>query len=152
MAEKLSNETSRPESTNRPTFPDESSKIEFNDAVRFIKAVLPESSDDGLRKQEILDKRSGTDGNFSASTLDRALAWLGKQGEVGEKQLMNERGKPKVYWRAYNPLGDGEEGGRFISTKPPSRNGEDKREAAQHAYVGTDDGVEELSTMLEVDE
>jgi len=28
-----------------------------------------------------------------------------KQGEVGEKQLMDQRGKPKVYLLAYKPPG-----------------------------------------------
>jgi hypothetical protein len=26
-----------------------------------------------------------------------------KQGDVGEKQLFEQRGKPKVYWLAYKP-------------------------------------------------
>jgi hypothetical protein len=117
----------------------EDSKIEFSDAVRFIKAVLPESPGGGLRKQEVLDKRSSTDGDFSASTLDRALVWLVKQGEVGEKQLTNERGKPKVYWRAYNPPGGGEEGEGFISTKPPSRNGENKSKSTSADLTAKED-------------
>ncbi|MDP9475316.1 MAG: helicase RepA family protein [Actinomycetota bacterium] len=75
-------------------------KIEFNKAVKLIKAVLPGSPEGGLKKQEIMDKRSGEDEEISASTLDRALAWLVKQGDVGEKQLMDQRGKPKVYWLA----------------------------------------------------
>ncbi len=79
-------------------------KIEFNKAVKFVRAVLPTAPDDGMRKQQILDKRTETD-DISASTLDRALAWLVKQGDVGEKQLVNQRGKPKVYWLAYKPPG-----------------------------------------------
>jgi hypothetical protein len=90
------------------------SKVEFNKAVRFIKAVLPESPENGLKKQAMLEKREGEDKNISASTLDRALAWLVKQGEVGEKQLMEERGRPKVYWLAYKSPGD--------AAKPPDEN------------------------------
>ena len=81
-------------------------KIEFNKAVQFIKSVLPGSPEGGLKKQEILDKRTGSDGEITASTLDRALAWLVKHGDVGEKQLMDQRGKPKLYWVAYKPPGE----------------------------------------------
>ncbi|MDP9475484.1 MAG: AAA family ATPase [Actinomycetota bacterium] len=80
-------------------------RIEFNKTVKFIKAVLPTVPDDGLKKQQILDKRTETD-DISASTLDRALGWLVKQGDVGEKQHVNQRGKPKVFWLAYKPPGD----------------------------------------------
>src|SRR5215218_1221534 len=88
-------------------------KIEFRRAVRFAKSVLPDSPESGMKKQEMLDKREGDDKNIAARTLDRALAWLVKQGDVGEKQLMHQRGKPKVYWLAYKPPGDS--GG--VSTK-----------------------------------
>jgi hypothetical protein len=81
------------------------SKIEFNRAVKFIRSVLPQSPTEGSRKQEIMDRREGDDKEITASTLDRALAWLVQQGDVGEKQLMNERGKPKVYWLAYKAPG-----------------------------------------------
>ena len=80
-------------------------RVEFNRAVVFIKAVLPTSPQDGMKKQEMMDRREGPDKEISASTLDRALAWLVKQGDVGEKQLAEERGKPKVYWLAYKPPG-----------------------------------------------
>ena len=89
-------------------------KIEFRRAVRFAKSVLPDSPESGMKKQEILDKREGDDKNITARTLDRALAWLVKQGDVGEKQLMNQRGKPKVYWQAYKPPGVSTR----VSTKP----------------------------------
>jgi hypothetical protein len=95
-------------------------KVEFNKAVRFAKSVLPASPQSGMKKQEMLDKREGDDKNITARTLDRALAWLVKQGDVGEKQLMNQRGKPKVYWLAYKPPGVS----TGISTKP------------QHSYTG----------------
>jgi len=72
-------------------------KLEFRKAVRFAKAVLPASPQSGMKKQEMLDKREGDDKNITARTLDRALAWLVEQGDVGEKQLMNQRGRPKVY-------------------------------------------------------
>jgi hypothetical protein len=87
--------------------------VEFRKAVRFAKSVLPSAPQSGLKKQEMLDKREGCDKNITARTLDRALAWLVKQGDVGEKQLMHQRGKPKVYWLAYKPLGNS--GG--VSTK-----------------------------------
>jgi hypothetical protein len=72
-------------------------KIEFNKAVGFVKSVLPDSPENGIKKQNVLDKRAGEEENISARTLDRALAWLVKQGDVGERQLMNQRGKPKVF-------------------------------------------------------
>ena len=90
------------------------SKVEFNKAVRFVKAVLPESPESGMRKQEILDKRQGEDKDISASTLDRALAWLLKQGDVGQKQLQEERGRPKVYWLACKPPGDSGEHPEYL--------------------------------------
>ena len=80
------------------------SKIEFNKAVKFIKSVLPETP--GMKKQEILGGRTGLDAEITASTLDRALAWLVNQGDVGERQIMDQRGKPKVYWLAYKPPGE----------------------------------------------
>jgi AAA domain len=89
-------------------------KVEFRRAVRFAKSVLPGSPHSGMKKQEILDKREGDDKNITARTLDRALAWLVKQGDVGEKQLRNQRGKPKVYWLAYKPPEDSAE----VSAEP----------------------------------
>ncbi len=100
-------------------------KIEFNKAVKFLKAVLPISPEDGMRKQQILDKRTEND-DISASTLDRALAWLVKQGDVGEKQLINQRGKPKVYWLAYKPPGGGGDEGSIYSPQTPFIGGENK--------------------------
>ena len=96
------------------------SKIEFNKAVKFIKSVLPESPGEGIKKADILSEREGDAKNISASTLDRALTWLVKRGEVGEKQLQGERGRPKVYWKAFDP-----EGGIY-SRQTPSANGENK--------------------------
>jgi hypothetical protein len=81
-------------------------KIEFRRAVRFAKSVLPDSPESGMKKQEMLDKREGDDKNIAARTLDRALEWLVEQGDVGEKQLMHQRGKPRIYWLAYKPPGD----------------------------------------------
>ncbi|MDP9478430.1 MAG: AAA family ATPase [Actinomycetota bacterium] len=100
-------------------------KVEFNKAVKLIKAVLPISPEDGMRKQQVLDKRTEND-DVSASTLDRALAWLVKQGDVGEKQLMNQRGKPKVYWLAHKPPGGGDDGGFIYSPQTPFVKGENK--------------------------
>ena len=87
--------------------------VEFRRAVRFARAVLPDSPQSGIKKQEMLDKREGDDKNITARTLDRALAWLVEQGDVGEKQLMHQRGRPKVYWQAYKPRG----GFTGVSTK-----------------------------------
>ncbi len=92
-------------------------RVEFRRAVHFAKAILPESSENGLTKREMLDKRQGEDQAIAARTLDRAVAWLVEQGDVGEKQLMNRPGKPKVYWLAYKPSGDS--GG--VSTKSQER-------------------------------
>jgi len=89
-------------------------KVQFTKAVRFAKSVLPDSPENGIKKQDVLDKRAGSDENITARTLDRALASLVEQGVVGEKQLMNQRGKPKVYWLAYKPLG----GSVGVSTDP----------------------------------
>ncbi len=121
------------------------SRIEFNRAVKFVKSVLPASPEAGMKKQEILDRRAGEDAEISASTLDRALSWLVKQGDVGEKQLMDRRGKPKVYWLAHKPSGEdpiysplihkgfgenksvsGKEGGFIYSHQTPSPNGGNK--------------------------
>jgi hypothetical protein len=81
-------------------------RVEFRRAVRFAKAILPESPENGMTKREMLDRRQGEDEAIAARTLDRAVAWLVEQGEIGEKQLMNKAGKPKVYWLAYKPPGD----------------------------------------------
>jgi len=98
-------------------------KIEFKKGLRFIKATLPEGGPEaGMKKQDLLDKREGEDKEISASTIDRALGWLVKQGAVGEKQLVNERGRPKVYWLAHESSGD--EGVYFHQT--PSEYGENK--------------------------
>lgn len=109
------------------------SKIEFNKAVRFIKAVLPESPDAGMKKSEILDKREGDDREISASTFDRALGWLVKQDEVGMQQELNQRGQPKVYWRAFNPLGGGGEEPENLFSPNPPRRGIDKPETSPEA-------------------
>jgi hypothetical protein len=105
-------------------------KIEFNKAVRVVKSVLPESPEAGMRKQDILDRRAGSDLDISSPTLSRALSWLVKQGDVGEKQIMNERGKPKVYWLAYKPPGGGVKGEDiyFDQTTSPS-NGFDRNKS-----------------------
>jgi hypothetical protein len=60
---------------------------------------------------------------ISARTLDRALAWLVQEGDVGEKQMMNQKGKPKVYWKAYKPHG---EDGSIYYRQSLTSNGENK--------------------------
>ena len=72
-------------------------RVEFRKAVRLAKSGLPDSPHDGMKKQEMQDKREGGDKIITPRALDRALVWLIKQGDVTEKQLMNQRGKPKVY-------------------------------------------------------
>ncbi len=101
-------------------------KVEFNRAVRFVKAVLPDSPESGLKKQEILDKRNAADAEIKATTLGRALDWLVEQRDVGEKQLMDQRGKPKVYWRAFNPPGNGTGVYSPQTPTPNNPNGENK--------------------------
>jgi hypothetical protein len=73
-------------------------RVGFNKAVRFIKATLPETPEAGMKKQDLLDRRDGE--GIGSATISRALRWLVKQGDVGEKQIMDQRGKPKVYWLA----------------------------------------------------
>jgi len=93
------------------------SNIEFRAAVRHIRAVLPEAPEPGMRKSKIREDKSDED-DFSAATLDRALAWLVKQGSVGERQNVNERGKPKVYWLKDDSI---------YSHQTPSANDENKK-------------------------
>ena len=101
--------------------------VEFKKAVRFVRATLPESPDAGMRKQELIEKqRTESDGGFSVKTLERALDGLVRQEEVGEKQLMNERGKPKIYWLAYEPPGGGGEDEGIYLRQTPSPSDVDK--------------------------
>ena len=106
------------------------SKIEFKKAVEFVKSVLPDSPESGMKKQDLMDRRIGKDKEFSAKTLDRALAWLVTQGEVGKKQMMDQRGKPNVYWKAYKPPG---EQGAIHTRQSPSSNGENKSKGANQS-------------------
>jgi hypothetical protein len=126
--------------------------VEFRRAVRFAKSVLPDSPPSGMKKQEMLDKREGDDKNITARTLDRALAWLVKQGDAGEKQLMHQRGKPKVYWLAYKPPGIS----TGVSTKPqqthtgfgenkPNGSSEDTMIYSRQTLSNTYDGGENKS-------
>jgi hypothetical protein len=101
-------------------------RIEFNRAVRFVRAVLPETPEEGMKKQDILDRR---DAEISSATLDRALKWLVKKGDVGEKQLMNERGKPKVYWLAYKLPGGGGGEGVYLDQTIPTTNTYDRNKS-----------------------
>lgn len=119
-------------------------KIEFNKAVAFVKSVLPHSPEDGMKKNDILDKRVGMDQEIAARTLDRALTWLVEQGDVGERQLMDHRGQPKVYWLAYKPLGGPGEDDSIYSRQTPfttNPGGENKPSGATaedciHGYPG----------------
>lgn len=77
------------------------SRIEFNKAVRFIQSVLPERPDDGIKKSEIMNMRKGPDESIKGTTMDKALTWLVDEKAIGMVQKMNERGKPKVYWKAF---------------------------------------------------
>jgi hypothetical protein len=102
-------------------------RIEFNRAVRFVKAILPGTHEAAIKRQDMLDMRSEGDGEISAVTLGRALSWLVKQGDVGEKQIMDQRGKPKVYWLAYKPPGGGDKGGSIHFDQTLSTNNDDDR-------------------------
>jgi hypothetical protein len=98
-------------------------RVEFNKAVGFVKAVLPDSPEAEMKKQDILD-RLGEEDNISNASVSRALAWLVKQGDVGEKQIMDQRGKPKVYWLAYKPPGG--DGGIYFDQTPTHNNVNDR--------------------------
>jgi hypothetical protein len=74
-------------------------KIEFNKAVRFIESVLPESPNHAMKKKDVLELRKGPDTGFSQTTADEAFTWLVENRRIRTEQRMNERGKPKVYWK-----------------------------------------------------
>ena len=98
-------------------------RVEFNKAVGFVKAVLPDSPEAEMKKQDIVD-RVGEEDNISNASVSRALAWLVKQGDVGEKQIMDQRGKPKVYWLAYKPPGG--DGGIYFDQTPTHNHSNDR--------------------------
>jgi hypothetical protein len=102
-------------------------RVKFNRAVRFVKAILPNTPEAGMKKQEMLDTRSEGDREVSAATMGRALAWLVKQGAVGEKQLTNQRGRPKVFWLACKPPGGGCGGADICFDQTPSTHSGDDR-------------------------
>jgi Bifunctional DNA primase/polymerase, N-terminal/AAA domain/Primase C terminal 1 (PriCT-1) len=103
-------------------------RVEFRKAVRFVKATLPDSPQAGMRKQDLLDRRAGED--ITSATLSRALRWLVRQGDVGEKQIMDQRGKPKVYWLAYKPPGGGDKDGDIYFDQTISTyNGNDRNKS-----------------------
>jgi hypothetical protein len=99
-------------------------KVEFNRAVRFLRAVLPADKAEGMRRQAILDTRRGADAEqITASTLDRALKWLVGQNSVRKAKLVHEQGQPVVYWQ--NP----DEKGRLLCLhQTTSPNGANKAE------------------------
>ncbi len=49
-----------------------------------------------------MDLRKGPDEGIKGTTMDKALLWLVEQKELGMIQRMHARGKPKVYWKAFN--------------------------------------------------
>ncbi len=114
---------------------------------KFVKSVLPASPEAGMKKQDILDKRAGADEEITATTLDRALSWLVKQGDVGEKQLMDHRGKPKVYWLAYKPSGGVDGGGFIYSHQTPPPNGGNKPENEKGPRSGA--AVDPVTALFE---
>jgi hypothetical protein len=125
-------------------------KVEFNKAVKFVKATLPDSPEAGMKKQGLLDRREGPDKDISSATLARALQWLVKQGDVGEKQLMNERGKPKVYWLAFKPRGGGKEGGDiYFDQTPPPTNGFDRNKPEAEATPRNDTLIPDYHAKVE---
>lgn len=101
--------------------------VEFTKVVRFVKSVLPHSPEEGIRKQDLLDRRSGE--NISGATLTRALSWLVKQGHVGERQLVDQRGKPKIYWLADRPPGGEQERSIYFDQTPSTYNENDRNES-----------------------
>jgi hypothetical protein len=101
-------------------------KVEFNKAVAFIKSTLPSLPEDGMRHRQLVEQHTGSDEEITARTLSRALEWLVKQGDVGEKQLMDQRGKPKIYWLAYKPSAGVLEDESIYSRQTPSANAEKK--------------------------
>ncbi|MDP8952098.1 MAG: hypothetical protein M3N18_07665 [Actinomycetota bacterium] len=72
-----------------------------------------------MKKRDLLDRRLGEDREITARTLDRALMWLVQQGDIGERQLMDQRGQPKVYWLAYKPPGGSGEDASIYSRQTP---------------------------------
>ena len=118
-------------------------RVELGKAVRFIKRVLPKGPDARLKKKEILDKRSRDDEEISASTIDRALARLIDQGEVGMEQLRREQGKPKVYWLVCKAPGVGDGEGIVYSHQTPSAGVDDKPETQEDllSVAGEEDGA-----------
>lgn len=107
------------------------SRVELDKAVRFLRSVLPASPDAGMKKQEMLDKRTGPDQGFSDRTMARALAFLIEQGEAGEKQLSKVRGRPKVYWLVQK-----------LSEVAPSASGGDALIHSRQTSTATSNGVE----------
>jgi hypothetical protein len=74
-------------------------RVEFKKAVAFIHATLPASPDAEFKKRDLLEARKPAD-DISSASVDRALKFLLKEEAVDERQLMNARGKHKVYWLA----------------------------------------------------
>jgi len=114
---------------------------EFNKAVRFVKAVLPESPEAGMKKQDMLDMRSDGDQGISSATLSRALAWLVKQGDVGEKQIVHQRGKPKVYWLVYKPSGGSDGGGTVYFDQTTSLSNNNDRNKSECETMASENGA-----------
>jgi hypothetical protein len=106
-------------------------KVEFNRAVRFLRAILPREESEGMRRQAILEARVGADAEqITASTLDRALKWLDKQEAVLKKKLDDQRGQPVVYW--LNPQEKGQE---VYLHQTPSVYGVNKKETKNPAQT-----------------
>jgi len=107
--------------------------VEFNRAVRFLRAILPTEETQAMRRQVILDKRVGADAEqITASTLDRALRWLVKQEAILKERLTHEQGQPVVYW--LNP----DEKERQVSLhQTPFANGANKDETKNDAQPKT---------------
>jgi hypothetical protein len=123
-------------------------RVEFQKAVAFVKTVLPESPAAGIKKSQILDGREGVDAEISSTTLARALSWLVEEGAVGEKQLLNRRGRPKVYWlvtRKRKPAGrgPGEDPKVYLNQTPSltNSNGLNKPKGDSGAPEGAPEGA-----------
>src|SRR5215207_5713642 len=76
-------------------------------------------------------------GYFRPSSIGYLLRGARRTGRSSEKQLMNERGKPKVYWLAYKPPGGSGEDASIYSRQTPfttNSDGENKSGGGKDPY------------------
>jgi len=85
--------------------------------------------------------RSDGDQGISSATLGRALAWLVKQGDVGEKQIVHQRGKPKVYWLAYKASEGSAGGGSVYFDQTTSLSNNNDRNKSECETMASENGA-----------